>query len=99
MLPSLHNSCQVEIPEPLDNTDIYLYNRSMENKQQTGRTRGRVPGTAAGTERVKTTLLLDLDTVEWGKHQPGGLSELLRALLRQAMETKEAMEQKGGGTQ
>ena len=49
-----------------------------------GRTRGRV---AVDAERVKTTLLLDLDTVEWGKHQPGGLSELIRQLLRQAYET------------
>ena len=50
-----------------------------------GRKRGRVPAT---TERVKTTLLLDLDTVEWGKHQPGGLSEIIRRLLRQEYETK-----------
>ena len=54
----------------------------------TGRTRGRVP---ADAERVKTTLLLDLDTVEWGKHQPGGLSELIRQLLRQAMEEQQEM--------
>lgn len=60
----------------------------MENTEQTGRRRGRVPGTAAGAERVKTTLLLDLDTVEWGKHQPGGLSEIIRQLLRQEMETR-----------
>ena len=52
----------------------------------TGRTRGRVP---ADAERVKTTLLLDLDTVEWGKREPGGLSELIRQLLRQAYETKQ----------
>ena len=50
-----------------------------------GRVRGRVPAQA---ERVKTTLLLDLDTVEWGKHQPGGLSELIRRLLRQEYETQ-----------
>jgi len=36
--------------------------------------------------RVKTTLLLDLDTVEWGKKQSGGLSEVIRRLLRQAYE-------------
>ena len=55
----------------------------MANEQK--RTRGRVP---ANAERVKTTLLLDLDTVEWGKREPGGLSELIRQLLRQAMEAK-----------
>jgi hypothetical protein len=59
----------------------------MENETEgAGRTRGRVPADAA---RVKTTLLLDLDTVEWGKHQPGGLSELIRQLLRQAMKEQE----------
>ena len=55
----------------------------MANDQK--RTRGRVP---ADAERVKTTLLLDLNTVEWGKREPGGLSELIRQLLRQAMEAK-----------
>jgi len=55
----------------------------MANEQK--RTRGRVP---ADAERVKTTLLLDLDTVEWGKREPGGLSELIRQLLRQALEAK-----------
>ena len=55
----------------------------MANDQK--RTRGRVP---ADAERVKTTLLRDLDTVEWGKREPGGLSELIRQLLRQAMETE-----------
>ena len=55
----------------------------MANEQK--RRRGRVP---ANAERVKTTLLLDLDTVEWGKREPGGLSELIRQLLRQALEAK-----------
>ena len=51
--------------------------------ETTGRKRGRVPADAV---RVKTTLLLDLDTVEWGKTQPGGLSEVIRRLLRQEYE-------------
>ena len=68
----------------MDNTEV----QELQSQElQTGRKRGRVPGTAAGSERVKTTLLLDLDTVEWGKHQPGGLSEIIRRLLRQEMET------------
>ncbi len=50
-----------------------------------GRRRGRVP---SQTERVKTTLLLDLDTVEWGKREPGGLSEIIRRLLRQEFEAQ-----------
>ncbi len=66
----------------------------MENTAQTeteGRKRGRVPATVP---RVKTTLLLDLDTVEWGKHQPGGLSEIIRRLLRQEYEAKQKENQK-----
>ena len=54
-----------------------------------GRKRGRVP---AATERVKTTLLLDLDTVEWGKRQHGGLSGLIRQLLREKFEAENEAE-------
>ena len=54
------------------------------NSDPGGRRRGRVP---ADAERVKTTLLLDLDTVEWGKRQPGGLSEIIRQLLREKYES------------
>jgi len=61
----------------------------MANEQK--RRRGRVP---ADAERVKTTLLLDLDTVEWGKREPDGLSELIRQLLRQAYENQ-SREKKG----
>ena len=61
----------------------------MANEQK--RRRGRVP---ADAERVKTTLLLDLDTVEWGKRELGGLSELIRQLLRQAYENQ-SREKKG----
>lgn len=43
---------------------------------------------------MKTTLLLDLDTVEWGKREPDGLSELIRQLLRQAYENQ-SREKKG----
>ncbi len=50
-----------------------------------GRRRGRVPSQA---ERIKTTLLLDLDTVEWGKRQPEGLSEIIRRLLREKYESE-----------
>ena len=50
-----------------------------------GRRRGRVP---SEVERIKTTLLLDLDTVEWGKRQPGGLSGIIRQLLREKYEAE-----------
>jgi len=33
---------------------------------------------------------IDVDLIEWGKNQPGGLSGLVRRLLREAKE-------KGGG--
>ena len=54
------------------------------NSDPGGRRRGRVP---SEVERIKTTLLLDLDTVEWGKRQPGGLSEIIRQLLREKYES------------
>ena len=41
--------------------------------------RGPVP--VAG--RVRTTIYLDEALADWGKHQPGGLSELMRRLLEQ----------------
>jgi len=59
------------------------------NSDPGGRRRGRVP---SETERIKTTLLLDLDTVEWGKRQPGGLSGLIRQLLREKFEAENEAE-------
>ena len=62
-----------------------MANTDTEASGTDGRRRGRVPSQA---ERVKTTLLLDLDTVEWGKREPGGLSEIIRRLLRQEFEAQ-----------
>ena len=62
-----------------------MANTDTEANATDGRRRGRVPSQA---ERVKTTLLLDLDTVEWGKREPGGLSEIIRRLLRQEYEAQ-----------
>lgn len=59
------------------------------NSDPGGRRRGRVPSEA---ERIKTTLLLDLDTVEWGKRQHGGLSGLIRQLLREKFEAENKAE-------
>lgn len=42
------------------------------------------PGRVPGTPKQKVTVLLDPDLLEWGKQQPGGLSETLRQLLRAA---------------
>jgi hypothetical protein len=44
--------------------------------------RGPVPG----PETVKATILIDPVHAEWGKHQPGGLSHLVRRLLQEAYE-------------
>lgn len=35
---------------------------------------------------VRTTLMLEEELVEWGKGQPGGLSDLVRRLLREEKE-------------
>lgn len=45
------------------------------------RRRGPVP---QGGERYN--VILDPDLAEWAKHQPGGMSETLRRLLREAKE-------------
>jgi hypothetical protein len=42
------------------------------------------PGPIPGSQTVKATVLLEPDLLEWGKRQPGGLSELMRRLLREA---------------
>ena len=47
--------------------------------ETTKRRRGPVPGTPTD----KYTVLLPPTLGEWGKEQPGGLSELLRRLLEQ----------------
>lgn len=60
----------------------------METKPEGGtgkkRRRGPVPGPA--TEQY--TVLLEPETAEWGKDEPGGLSELVRRLLREYFATK-----------
>jgi hypothetical protein len=54
------------------------------------------PGPVPGPPTQRYTVLLDEASAEWGKRQPGGLSELLRRLLREAQETQEGRE--GTGT-
>ncbi len=48
----------------------------------------RKPGPVADRNAVRTTVVLDRDLAEWGKNQPGGLSRLLRELLREAAKQK-----------
>ena len=44
---------------------------------------GPVAGSKSGPERAKTSMEVDVDLIDWGKAQPGGLSELVRRLLRE----------------
>jgi hypothetical protein len=46
----------------------------------------RKPGPLPGPERRQYTILIDPDLGEWGKRQPGGLSDLIRRLLREEYE-------------
>src|SRR5688500_14230754 len=52
----------------------------MNKELPAGRKRGRAPGPK--TDRYQ--VLLSPELAEWGKQQPGGLSELLRRLLEEA---------------
>jgi hypothetical protein len=44
------------------------------------------PGPVANPNLVVTSVSLEADLLEWGKLQPGGLSALLRRLLKEARE-------------
>ena len=48
------------------------------------------PGRVPGPPTEKYAVLLEPDDAEWAKRQPGGLSELVRRLLRQARAAEEA---------
>lgn len=52
----------------------------MNDEKRQERKRGRPP--QPGLERYN--LMLDRELAEWGKSQPGGLSGLVRDLLRKA---------------
>ena len=43
----------------------------------------RKPGPVPGPPTRKYNLLLDEELGEWGKQQPGGLSELVRRLIKE----------------
>lgn len=52
----------------------------------------RKPGPVARPNTRVATVILDEDLLDWGKSQPGGLSETMRRLLRTAMEGANAVE-------
>jgi hypothetical protein len=41
------------------------------------------PGPVPGPETKKFNILIEPDLADWGKRQPGGLSELIRRLLKE----------------
>ena len=60
----------------------------METNRETNETpeapERKKPGPVPGPATRKYNVLIEEDLAEWGKRQPGGLSELLRRLLKQA---------------
>jgi hypothetical protein len=47
------------------------------------------PGPVANLDLVTTSIKIESDLLEWGKNQSGGLSALVRRLLREAKEQAE----------
>jgi len=62
----------------------------METKTAIAERLPRKRGPVPGPERIRTTVYLDPELVDWGKVQPGGLSELMRRLLQDAKQKSEA---------
>ena len=50
----------------------------------------RKPGPVSGAPSIRTTVVLETELADWGKNQPGGLSNLLRQLLREAKKKEPA---------
>lgn len=55
----------------------------LENKER------RKPGPVPGTEKRQYTILIEPELGDWGKAKAGGLSELVRRLLREEKEREE----------
>ena len=47
-------------------------------------------GPIAGPETTRTSVLIEPHLIEWGKRKSGGLSELVRRLLREAYEAEQS---------
>jgi len=54
----------------------------MQNEVVTTR---KKPGPVPGPQTRKYNILIEEEIAEWGKRQPGGLSELIRKLLSEEM--------------
>lgn len=57
----------------------------MSETKEAKKKTGPVPGPAT----VRTNILIEPDLLEWGKHQPGGFSELVRRLVAEAKKKAE----------
>jgi hypothetical protein len=55
------------------------------------KTERKKPGRVAGPETKKYNVLIEEELAEWGKREPGGLSELVRRLLKKAREEARKM--------
>ena len=64
------------------------YDGGMETRKE--RTR-RKPGPVPGPPTKKYNLLLEETLAEWGKRQPGGLSQLLRRLLKEERDRQKTL--------
>jgi hypothetical protein len=51
----------------------------------------RRPGRVAGPVTEKYTILLPPELGDWGKRQPGGLSDLVRRLIQEAKDKQESI--------
>ncbi|RYZ83032.1 MAG: hypothetical protein EOP06_20670 [Proteobacteria bacterium] len=50
----------------------------------------RKPGPVPGPERRQYTILIEEELGDWGKKQDGGLSDMIRRLLKEAKEKSDA---------
>lgn len=66
------------------------YPTKMNRMEKTEEPARRKPGPVPGPPTRKYNVLLDEDLADWGKQQPGGLSELVRRLLRAERQKQEA---------
>jgi hypothetical protein len=67
-----------------NSADLYL-NPSRKPDLSHNSTPRRKPGPTPQLQKARAvTILLEEDLIEWGKSQPGGLSQLVRQMLRAA---------------
>lgn len=68
---------------------VLWYDGGMSMTEATETRERKKPGPAPRPNTDRTSLIIDTDLIEWGKTQPGGLSETVRRLLREAKDKAE----------